>query len=155
MKPLYASLIALLAGTVAAVLAMWLMVMPLFWAIVIAAPIAACVLLATLVAGVASPVWQMLPAPEETLTVHQASTLSSRFAEAAKDQSRFVSRVQPRLRGLALKTLKQRIPDLTSLNDERARRELGADLHTLLTDRGARMPSPHRLTELLSRLEGK
>jgi hypothetical protein len=155
MKPLHASLIALLAGTVAAVLAMWLMVMPLFWAIVIALPIAAITLLATLVAGVASPVWQMLPAPDETLTAHQASTLSSRFAEAAKDQSRFASRVQPRLRGLALRTLKQRIPDLTSLNDDRARRELGEDLCTLLTDRGARMPSPHRLTELLSRLEGK
>jgi hypothetical protein len=155
MKPLHASLIALTAGALAVVLTTWLMVMPLFWAIVIAIPVAACTLLATLVAGVASPAWQMLPAPDETLTVHQASTLSSRFAEAAKDHSRFVSRVQPRLRGLALRALRQRIPDLTSLHDERARRELGEDLYTLLTDRGAQLPSPHRLTELLSRLEGK
>jgi hypothetical protein len=155
MKPLHASLIALAAGAVAGVLAKWLMVMPVFWAVVIAIPIAACTLLATLVAGVASPVWQMLPAPAETLTMHQASTLSSRFAEAAKDHSRFVSRVQPRLRGMALKSLKQRIPDLTSVHDERARRELGEELYTLLTDRGAQLPSPHRLGELLSRLEGK
>jgi hypothetical protein len=32
---------------------------------------------------------------------------------------------------------------------------LGDDLHTLLTDRDAKLPSPHRLSELLSRLEGK
>jgi hypothetical protein len=155
MKPLSASLIAVAVGASAAVLATWLMVMPLFWAIVIAIPIAACTLLATLVAGVAAPTWQPPPAPDETMTMHQASTLSNRFAEAAKDHSRFVSRIQPRLRGLALRTLKQRIPDLTGLQDERARRELGEELHTLLTDRGAQLPSPHRLTELLSRLEGK
>jgi hypothetical protein len=44
---------------------------------------------------------------------------------------------------------------VASLHDDRARAALGTELYTLLTDRDARLPSPHRLAELLSRLEGK
>lgn len=150
MKPMYALIVALVAGVVATVLASWLLVMPVGWAIVIAVPIAAVTALATMVVGVAAPTWSALPAPDEALTMHQASTLSTRFAEAAKDPGRFRSRVQPRLRKLAEDTLRHR-----GVGFDKAREELGDELYALLTNRDAQLPSPHRLAELLGRLEGK
>jgi hypothetical protein len=156
-KPLHASLIALAAGTFVGGFAVWLMAVPLVWAVIVALPVTACTLLAMLMAGVAAPAWHALPVPDDSLAVHQASSLSSRFGEASRDQRRFQLRVQPRLSQLALATLRQRpgLHDLTSLHDARARQALGQELHTLLTDRDATMPSPHRLAALLSRLEEK
>lgn len=157
MRLLIAVPIALGAGAVAAIVAIWLMVVPVFWGVVVALPVAAGTLLALVLAGVAAPTWQPSPAPPESLTSHQASTLSTRLAEATKDPHRFRNRVQPRLRSLALNTLRQRpgLGDVTDLHDPGAREALGPELYTLLTDRDARLPSPHRLAELLSRLEGK
>ncbi|ONI77726.1 hypothetical protein ALI144C_30205 [Actinosynnema sp. ALI-1.44] len=152
MKPLPAILVGAAAGVLTAVLAGWLMVMPVFWAVAVAIPIAAVTTMAVVVTGVAAPMWAALPAPDEALTTHQASALSSRFAEAAKDPGRFRTRVQPRLRKLAADTLRHRG---ISLSDERARLVLGDELHTLITDRDARLPSPRRLSELLGRLEEK
>lgn len=157
MRPLTAVPIALAAGVVAALVAIWLMVVPVFWGVVIALPVAAGTLLALVLAGVAAPTWQPQPEQPESMTLHLASNLATRFAESTKDPHRFRTRVQPRLRSLALGTLRHRpgFGDVTSLDDRRAREALGPELYTLLTDRDARLPSPHRLAELLSRLEGK
>jgi hypothetical protein len=156
-KPVLAMLIAGMAGVVTVVVARWLVAVPMFWAVIIALPVAAFTLPATLLAGVASPTWQALPTPDDSLNTHQASSLSGRLAEAALDQRRFRVRVQPRLSRLALSTLRNRpgMQDLTSLDDDRARSALGTELHTLLTDRNARLPQPRRLAELLDRLEGQ
>lgn len=132
--------LGLLAGVAAGAAAKWLIGVPPFWAVVIALPIAACAFLASLLIGVAVPGWQPLPVPDESLAFHAASSLSSRFAEAAKDQKRFRVRVQPRLRKLR--------HDIT-------REELGDELYDLLTKGDATLPPPHRLAEQLSRLEGK
>nr|WP_052478567.1 hypothetical protein [Kibdelosporangium sp. MJ126-NF4]CEL19157.1 hypothetical protein [Kibdelosporangium sp. MJ126-NF4]CTQ95042.1 hypothetical protein [Kibdelosporangium sp. MJ126-NF4] len=152
MRPLTAILVAAAAGVLTTVLASWLMMMPLFWAVVVAIPIATVTAMATMVVGMAAPMWTALPAPEETLTTHQASALSTRFAEAARDPDRFRNRVQPRLRKLAADTLRHRG---INLEDDRARVELGDELYALITDRDARLPSPRRLSELLGRLEAK
>ncbi|WP_125728416.1 hypothetical protein [Kibdelosporangium aridum] len=147
-----AILISVVIGAVVAVLAAWLMAMPVFWSIAVALPITAVTAMALMALGVAAPSWQALPTPDETLTMHQASSLSSRLAEAAKDPGRFRTRVQPRLRRLAADTLRRKG---ISLGDDRAREVLGAELHTLITKRDAQLPSPDRLAELLGRLEGK
>jgi hypothetical protein len=149
----YAILIALVTGVFAAVLSGFAILMPPFWAVVTAVPVAAGTFLALALVGVLSPSWHPVPALDESLTMHQASGLANRFDEAVHDQRRFQVRVQPRLQRLALARLRQHFHDLESLHDERARHALGADLHTLLTDKDARMPSPKRLTELLARLE--
>jgi hypothetical protein len=154
---LSAAVVALAVGAIVGVVAVWLVIVPLFWAVVIALPFAACTFLATFLVGAAAPLWHPLPSPDDSLTMHQASALSSRFAEAARDQSRFQRRVQPRLHDLALATLRRRpgLHDLTSLHDDRARQALGAELHTLLTEKNAVLPSPQRLAELLSSLEAR
>lgn len=155
MKPLHAIIITLLVGSAVGAAATWLMEVPTTWAVVIAIPIAACTLLALLMLGVAVPMWHALPAPDDSLTVHQASALSSRLAEAARDQRRFHLRVQPRLQQLALTALRQRpgMDDLTSVTDTRAQQALGHELYTLLTNPEATLPTPQRLAELLRRLE--
>jgi hypothetical protein len=156
-KPVYAILVAVAVWGITSTLVAWVVVVPVTWSVLLGLPVAACALLASLLVGVASPSWHALPTPDESLTIHQASTLSNRFAEGARDQHRFQVRLQPRLAKLALATLRQRpgLHDLKSLSDERARGALGDELHTLLTNSDARLPSPHRLAELLSRLEEK
>ena len=155
MKPALAIATALAVGLLAGMIAVGGMGIPLGWAVLIAVPITAAVLLALLAAGVTTPAWHDVPGLQHTITVHQASNLANWFEEAAKDQHRFRGRIQPRLHRLALAILRQRFHDLDSLDDARARAVLGEELHTLLTDRDAKLPSPHRLTQLLSRLEGK
>jgi hypothetical protein len=126
------------------------------WSIVLSLPVAGLVLLAMLLAGAADANWEPVPSDNFTPSELHASTLATRFAEAAKDQHRFTTRVQPRLCRLALATLRARpgTADLTTLTDPRAREALGADLHTVLTDRTARLPDPRTLAALLHRLEG-
>jgi hypothetical protein len=156
-KPLSATLIALLVGALVGAGAVWLVVVPVFWAVVIALPFAAFTFLGTFLVGAATPIWHPLPAPDDSLSMHQASALSSRFAEAARDETRFLRRVQPRLYELAMATLRRRpgLHDLTSLDDDRARQALGDELHTLLTTKDAALPAPQRLAELLSCLEAR
>jgi hypothetical protein len=154
MRLLPAALLAVAAGVVTGLISGFAVRVPPFWAVLVALPVAAFTLLALLLSRVLSPGWQLLPAPDESLTTHQASGLANQFDEAARDLHRFRIRVQPRLRRLALAKLRQRFPDLESLDDERARTSLGPDLYALLTNRDAKLPSPNRLTALLSRLEG-
>jgi hypothetical protein len=154
-KPLHAIIVTLLVGGAVGAAAAWLMAVPVAWAVIIAIPVAACTLLALLMLGVAVPLWHALPAPDDSLTVHQASALSSRLAEAARDQRRFQLRVQPRLRQLAMAALRQRpgLADLSGVTDPRAEQALGQELYTLLTNPEATLPTPRRLAELLRRLE--
>jgi hypothetical protein len=120
---------------------------PVLWAVVIALPIAALTMLVGRLPRATDVVWQPLPSHYSSASSVQASTLAGRLAEAAADQDRFATRVQPRLRRLALARLRQThgIADL-----EEARELLGPDVHRLLTDPKAPLTD---LDELLEKLE--
>lgn len=134
---------ALISGVVAGVgagaFARYLVGFPWIWSVIFAVPVASFVVLAIRAMGVGVPNWHALPMPEDTLTVHEAAALSSRFAEASRDHQRFLLRVQPRLRQLALRA--------------KGDQALDPELHHLLTSPDATMPDPARLAMLLSRLE--
>jgi hypothetical protein len=152
-KPVSASLVAVTAGLAAGAFTRWLVGVPWFWAVTFTLPVTAFTLLALLAIGVGVPNWHALPTPDSSLTDHQASALSNRFDEASRDYYRFRLRIQPRLYQLALATLRNRGLDIQSLDDDRAKLALGQELHALLTTGDVIMPSPHRLAQLLSRLE--
>ncbi|MET0235939.1 MAG: hypothetical protein ABW224_14940 [Kibdelosporangium sp.] len=154
MRPVHAALVALGAGLAAGAIAKWLVVLPWFWAGAVALPVVACTFAAAALAGSAAPAWKSAPVLADSLTAHQASVLSGRFAGLAKDPGKFTSKVQPRLRNLAQSVLRHR-HDVPSLADPRARQLLGADLYDLITKPDAKVPSPHRLAQLLGRLEEK
>ena len=101
------------------------------------------------------PTWTAPPIPPSAAAHLDASTLASRLDDAAVDQGRFRSRVQPRLAALALAKLRGRhgLADLADLTDQRATTALGPDLHRLLTDPAATLPEPPVLQALLNRLE--
>jgi cell division protein FtsW (lipid II flippase) len=124
---------------------------PWHWAVLIALPVGALALFVARLPRATDVVWTPLPATISTATFVQASTLASRLAEAAVDQDRFVTRVQPRLRRLAEARLRQQ-HGVHSLQDPRARDLLGADLHRLLTDPTAPLPEPSKLADLLENL---
>ncbi|GAB3871142.1 hypothetical protein GCM10029964_006920 [Kibdelosporangium lantanae] len=126
-----------LAGVAAGAFARYLVGFPWVWSVIFAVPVASFVVLAVRAIGVGVPNWHALPMPEDTLTVHEAAALSSRFAEASRDQQRFLLRVQPRLRQLA----------------KHATGELDPELRHLLTSPDATMPDPATLAALLRRLE--
>jgi hypothetical protein len=147
---------AIAVAVLAALFAAQLMAVPLGWAIVLGLPLGGVVLVGTLLSGAMDANWEPVPAPSVIPSELHASTLATRLAEAASDRHRFTTRVQPRLRRLAVATLRGRpdTTDLTSLADPRAKDALGPDLYSLLTDPAARLPEPRRLAELLDRLEG-
>jgi hypothetical protein len=113
------------------------------------------VLLAALLSGAMDANWDPAPAGDSARADLHASTLAIRFAEAAEDRHRFRTRVQPRLRHMALATVRARPgnADVADLHDPRARAALGDELHRLLTDPQARLPEPRRLVALLDQLE--
>lgn len=122
---------------------------PVLWAVVIALPVAALTMLVARLPRSTDIVWQPLPSHYSSAASGQASTLAGRLAEAAADQDRFATRIQPRLRRLALVRLRQ-THGVTDLADPRARELLGTEAHRLLTDPKAQLTD---LTDLLSRLE--
>ena len=128
---------------------------PLLWAILFGLATGGIAMLGASFAGMMDANWEAVPNPVTSAPELHASSLAVRFAEAANDQHRFLTRVRPRLCRLAVATLRGRpgTEDLTSLDDPRARDALGADLHALLTDPRAAMPAPRRLATLLARLE--
>jgi hypothetical protein len=123
---------------------------PLGWAILVALPIGAGVFVAGAVSGVFDVDWTPEPDPRAVGTCLHASTLTDRLGLAAADPYRFTSRVQPRLRRLALDQLRRHGVD--DLRDPRARELLGADLHDLLTARTAHLPQPATFTAMMRRL---
>jgi hypothetical protein len=125
------------------------------WSALLALPIA--LVLAVLLASPAAvePTWSAPPQPPSPATCMDASTLASRLEDAVTDQSRFRTRVQPRLALLAVSALRRRpgLGDLVDLADPRAATALGPRWHALLTDPAARMPDPNVLSDLLTSLE--
>jgi hypothetical protein len=136
-------------------LAQLLFGVPLHWAILFGLTTGMVALLGALLAGNMDANWEAVPNPVTSAPELHASSLAMRFAEAAEDNSRFLSRVRPRLARCALATLRARpdTADLTSLDDPRARDALGAELHALLTDARAVLPAPRQLAEMLAQLE--
>jgi hypothetical protein len=128
---------------------------PWQWAALIALPLAALTLLAVSTPAGVEPAWGRPPAPPAVAGHLEAGLLASRLADAANDQSRYRSRVQPRLAAIALAALRHRpgLADVADLRDPRAAAELGPHRHALLTDPAATQPEPAALLALLEGLE--
>lgn len=156
MTPSKAVTTATVATVAVALFANNLLAIPIEWAFVLGLPLGGLVLLGVLLGGASDANWEPAPAPTFAPAELHASTLAVRFAEAAEDHHRFTSRVQPRLRRLAVARLRGRAgtEDLTGLDDPRARQALSPELYRLLTDRHARLPEPGRMAALLDELEG-
>jgi hypothetical protein len=128
---------------------------PLAWAILFGLATGTIAMLGALLAGMMDANWEAVPHPVTSAPELHASSLATRFAEAAEDDQRFMTRVRPRLCRVAIATLRARpgTEDLTSLDDPRARAALGPDLHAVLTDARAAMPRPRQLATMLAQLE--
>jgi len=143
------------AAAVVAFLFQYIVVgVPLPWALLITLAIAALVLLGVRLLPPVDPSWQPLPSGASAPIATHASSLGARLADAETDPTRFASRVRPRLQAVALSRIRRHPGggDI-GLDDPMARELLGEDLHRLLTDRAATMPTPARFAELLTRLE--
>lgn len=150
-----AGLIALVGALATVAVLVWLMGAPLHWSVLLAVPVAAVLLLLARSPSFSEPRWQPLPLTASAPSMPQASNLSNRLADAARDTRRFRSRIQPRLHALALAKIRQQpgCGDVVGLSDPRATQLLGEPLVRLLTDRAATVPTPTKLTEMLARLE--
>lgn len=155
MSPIRAILLAVVTGVAVQLTVMKAMDTPFWWALLVALPIATAVLLTGLFAGAFDQDWTPEPdLPIASVCLH-ASQLSDRLGQAATDPYRFTSRVQPRLRRLALTTLRRdpETADIADLHDPRAREKLGPALHDLLTASSARLPKPDEFAAMVRRLE--
>ncbi|MCG8920491.1 hypothetical protein L6E12_32465 [Actinokineospora sp. PR83] len=144
--------VAVAAGVAVAGLGVWPGDLPVFWAVTLGVPAAAVAAVGARFSGALEPRWAPLPDPADSATEPQAANLATRLAEAADDPVRFHTRLRPRLRRLALATLRAE-HGVSDLDDPRAVDLLGADLHALLTDPAAVLPGPERLERMLARLE--
>ncbi|MGX7825309.1 hypothetical protein ACTG9Q_09465 [Actinokineospora sp. 24-640] len=152
MSTLRVVVLAVLVGVAVAGVSMWPGNVPLFWAAALAVPAAALTALGARLSGPLEPLWTAVPDAPSAPAQLQAATLTARLAEAAADRDRFLSRVQPRLRALAEARLRARWPDLSGMDDPRARSLLGED-HATLTAPDAPLPSPQGVARLLDLLE--
>jgi hypothetical protein len=121
------------------------------WAVLLALPITAVTLLGLLSPRGAEPVWAPLPESGSSPTAYQASALASRLAEAVDYPARYRTRVQPRLRTLALAKLRR--AGIEELADPRAASMLGPRMHRLVTDQNAKLPDPRTAAALFTELE--
>ncbi|HEX3590968.1 MAG TPA: hypothetical protein VHV74_15175 [Pseudonocardiaceae bacterium] len=128
---------------------------PVAWSILVALPVAAFVMLLLTTPPGIEPSWSPPPEPPSVAAHLDASTLTGRLEDAVRDQSRFRTRIQPRLAALALGALKRKpgMGDLTGLDDPRAREALGDTWHTVLTHPSATLPGHDELLALLAYLE--
>ncbi len=150
-----AGLLAAVTGLAVFLLATRAMNVPFWWAVLVALPPAAAVFLTAQFAGTFDQDWSPEPdLPASSVCLH-ASSLGDRLSQAATDRYRFTSRVQPRLRRLALSWLRRHpdVADVADLHDPRARELLGADLHDLLVSPSARLPKPAEFAAMVRRLE--
>ncbi|MBC6450321.1 hypothetical protein [Actinokineospora xionganensis] len=148
MSPVRSWSLAVLVTVLVSALGVWPGNIPLFWSACLGVAGGAVTLLATRYAGPLDPLWRAVPDPAGSATDLQAANLAGRLAEAAVDQVRFVSRVQPRLRALAEAAVRER-----GLSGTEAADFLGPDLAELISSPHAELPPPHRAAELLARLE--
>lgn len=151
MKPLKAALIAVTVGVLAALGMAILGGMVTHWAVLVAVPITAVTLVSLRAPTGADPIWAPLPDQHGGGTEHQAAALASRLAESAGNPARFVTRVQPRLRTLAMAKLRR--AGIEELADPRAVSVLGPRLHLLVTSRDAVVPDPRTAAVLFAELE--
>lgn len=121
------------------------------WAVLLGLPVTAFVLLSLLAPDAVEPIWAPLPDPTTRPSEHVATSLESRLSEALDYQSRFRTRVQPRLARLALVRLHR--AGIRDLDDPRAPGVLGTALHRLVTDPTATMPDPKTAAALFVKLE--
>jgi hypothetical protein len=128
---------------------------PVAWSLLIALPMALVLLLLLSTPAGVEPSWSAPPVPPSAAAHLEASTLAGRLDDAAVDQGRFRSRVQPRLATLALARLRGRpgMADLPDLHDRRAEAALGPEFHRVLTDPTTTLPEPATLLAMLNRLE--
>jgi hypothetical protein len=155
MSPIRAIALAVLTAVAVHLTATYAMDVPFWWALLVSLPPAAAVLLTALYTDVFDQDWTPEPdLPVSSVCLH-ASQLGDRLGQAATDPYRFSSRVQPRLRRLALTSLRRNpdTADIEDLHDPRAREALGADLHELLTAQSARLPKPDEFAAMVRRLE--
>jgi hypothetical protein len=155
MSPLRAAGLAVIAAITVYALAAYAMDTPTGWAVLVALPPGAAVLVTALLVGAFDQDWTPEPdLPAASVCLH-ASQLTDRLGQAATDPYRFTSRVQPRLRKLALTTLRRHpdTADLADLHDPRARERLGDDLYELVTAKHASLPKPEEFTAMMRRLE--
>ncbi|WP_121393787.1 hypothetical protein [Actinokineospora cianjurensis] len=136
--------LGLLAGALVVLVAAWPGGIPLFWAIAIAIPAAAVTVVAVRVSGPLEPVWTAVPDETASSTHPQPATLAARLAEAAEDQHRFRTRIQPRLRAVVVRALGE-----SDVDSPAVRARIGPELHHLITSPVAVLPSPERLSALL------
>ena len=153
MRPLVAVLLTVATGVLAGIGLRVLGGLLTPWAVLLAVPIAAVTMVGLLAPRGAEPIWAPLPEPAGRATEHQAASLASRLAEAAEYPTRFQTRVQPRLRRLALAKLRR--AGIEELDDPRAAAVLGARMHRLVTDPTATMPDPETAAELFSGLHAE
>lgn len=137
--------VLLTVGVVAA--AVVLANVPVHWAVLLALPAGAVAFAGGLLAGSSVTRWEPEPEPAAAKVTINATFLTERLERATGDPQTFTTRVQPRLRHIAVAALQQ------DLNTPQAKEALGAELHHLLTAPDARLPSPKRLAELMRRLE--
>jgi hypothetical protein len=100
-----------LATAVVTGLVVWRFGADPLWAIVLAVPPAALVLLATYLPRATDVVWQPPPDPPSAIASVLASNLATRLAQAAEDEVRFRERIQPRLKKLGVATKTMPAPD--------------------------------------------
>ncbi|MFC7612949.1 hypothetical protein ACFQV2_04155 [Actinokineospora soli] len=150
MSTLRVVVLAVLAGAAMTGLSLWPGGVPVFWAVALGLPVAALTALGARLSGPLEPLWTAVPGGPAAPAQHQAATLAARLAEAAADPHRFTTRVQPRLRRIALDRLRERWPDLSDVDDPRVVAALGGE-HALLTADAP--PTPRALAALLDRLE--
>jgi hypothetical protein len=155
MTMLRSVLMAAVMGILVIAIAIVLAAIPAGWSILLGLVAAALTLVAAQLSGNIDPNWAPLPEARQAASVLQASTLAARLAEASTDDYRYHTRVQPRLRKLAIGALRQRpgMHDLIDLADPRVRTALGPELHELLVNRKGVLPTPRRLADLLAKLE--
>lgn len=152
---------SILAAVVFEALCAWGLVklvgMPAQWAVLVALPLAALLLLLLTTPPGVEPSWAAPPEAPTVATHLDASTFAGRLEDASTDQGRYQTRVRPRLAALALTELRKRpgLADLADLRDPRAAEALGRQWHTLLTDPIAHQPEPRILLALLAHLEEK
>jgi len=143
--------IAVTVGTLAALGLRFLGGVLTPWAVLLALPITAVTLLGLLPPRGAEPVWAPLPEPEGSPAAHQAAALASRLGEAVEYPARYRTRVQPRLRTLALAKLRR--AGIEELADPRAASVLGPRMYRLVTDENVKLPDPRTAAALFAELE--
>lgn len=147
MSLLKAAVLGVLVAVAVGVAAVAAFGVPLNWTIMIAVPAGVLVAVGALLSGTFDAEWSAPPElPAAAVTLH-ATFVTERLEQSAKDPHRFTSRVQPRLKRIAVAALHG------DLDSEEAKEKLGPDLHRLLTDPHAELPPPPKFAALMQRLE--